>query len=407
MADLRLENIAKMFPPALAALADISLTVASGECLAVVGPSGCGKTTLLRIIAGLEMQTAGDVFIDGKNVNAVPPHHRGVALLFQRPAFHLQQSVRQNLRMAWTLREPLAPLRLWFGANEPRENELVRMAQMLGLDQDLDRPLQQLSGGQQQRVALGRCLLRKAPITLLDEPLGHLDAPLRTELRRQIRAMARELGLTLIYVTHDPTEALAIGDRVAVMQRGRILQIDTPRQLRRSPTYRQVAELIHHEDGGFNWLPGVIAKEGADAFFEGALGRWPVSLHVLERLRESLYQGENAAANLETTVASENFHANQGKPPIMIGIPAAHVRCTTSRAAGDDVDVRLMLKVMDVETLAAGSWVIGSVGEKAWIGRADDDERFERGQEIAMTFSLQQAYWFDVATGRTMFAPTG
>lgn len=399
MAELRLEDIGKTFPPAFRALDEITLTVAAGECLALVGPSGCGKTTLLRIIAGLDQQTAGNIHIDGVNVNSIPPHRREVAFFMQRPAFLLEKTVRQNLRLAWTLREPLRHL---FGADRARADELAHLASLLDLDKDLDRPVQHLSGGQQQRVALGRCLLRKAKVTLLDEPLGHLDAPLRTELRRQIRGLARDLGLTVIHVTHDPAEALAVGDRVAVMREGRIVQIDEPRQLRRFPSQRFVAELIHHERGGFNWLDGEIVKEEMDNYFEGAFGRWPISLQIVDHLRESLYRGEN-------------FQAEQGKVHILMGVTAADVRCSTRLDDAAD-DIRIALKVQEMECSAAGNWVIGVClqtpsreerGVRRWIGRADDAERFARGQEVTMTFSMSRAYWFDSVSGRTLYAPTG
>ncbi len=392
MADLRLEDLGKTFAPSIRAVDEVSLTIASGEYVALLGPSGCGKSTLLRIIAGLERQTEGDIHIDGVNVNTFPPHRRDVALLFQRPAFIVQQTVRQNLCPAWTARAPWAPLRRFFGANQQDEEELLRIANLLGLANDLERPVGQLSGGQQQRVALGRCLLRKAKVTLLDEPLGHLDAPLRVELRRQIRGLARELGLTMIHVTHDPAEALAIGDRVAVMRQGRILQIDESRQLRRLPSHRFVAELIHHENGGFNWLAGEIVKEEFDTYFVGAFGRWPVSLHIVDHLRETLYKGQN-------------FDARQGKVNIMMGIPATEVHCTTGRT-GEDAEVRVLLKVHELECSATRSWVIGADIRGRWIGRADDAERLERGQEVTMRFSMTRAYWFDAATSRTLFAPT-
>jgi len=401
MSELRLDDVSRVFTPGVSALSDVSLEVKAGEYLTLVGPSGCGKTTLLRIIAGLEEPTSGEVFLHDLSTRTIPAHQRDVALLLQKPAFHIQKTVRQNMRMAWSLREPLASVRRIFGAERGREDELVRIATMLGLVKNLDRPLAQLSGGEQQRVAVGRCLLRKERILLLDEPLGHLDAPLRTELRREIRELAREFKQTVIHVTHDPVEALAVGDRVAVMREGRILQVDSPRQLRRSPTHRFVADLVHNEDGGFNWLAGEIVKDGVDAYFSGILGRWPVSILTIDHLRESLFQGEN-------------FHANSGKVDIMIGIPAAHVRCMTGGAFSNG-SIRVALTVQEMESFATGSWVIGvqrqastSVANKptTWIGQADEGERFERGQEVFMSFDIEQAYWFDCANDRTLFAPT-
>src|SRR5262249_44372820 len=163
------------------------------------------------------------------------------------------------------------------------------------------------------------------------------DAPLRVELRRQIRALAREFGGTVIHVTHDPAEALAAGDRVAVIQNGRILQIDEPRQLRRCPLHRGVAELIHHQMGGINWLTGHVAKDGFEPYFECPCGRWQISLQMLERLRESLYKGRSekgldfSAAKSAPIIAGkqEIFAPGNEKVDMMIGIPAAEVRSTT------------------------------------------------------------------------------
>ncbi|MBI3822784.1 MAG: ABC transporter ATP-binding protein [Planctomycetes bacterium] len=389
MIELRLEEIGKSYAPGAAALADVSLTVAPGECLAIVGPSGCGKTTLLRVIAGLETPSAGRIFLDGRCVNEVPSHQRDIAMLFQRPALIPQQTVRQNLRWAWTLQ---APLRL-FRSDHLHDEELTRVARLLDLESILDRPISQLSGGQQQRVALGRCLLRQAKLLLLDEPLGHLDAPLRSDLRRQIRLLVKERGITGLHVTHDPEEAFSVGDRVAVIQAGRLVQIDAPARIRRAPANRFVAELSHHQTGGVNVLEGVVTRHDMDTFFETALGRWPMSVQIVAQLRESLCQGEN-------------FHAGEGKVAIIIGVAVEDVRCSTAPDAAPD-DIRVMLPVLDVESGDDSNSVVAGDSWRRWIGRAPLDERFDKGQSVTMTFSLGRAYWFDHTTGRTLAAPAG
>jgi ABC-type sugar transport system ATPase subunit len=389
MIGLQLEDVGMTFTPPVHTLRDINLTVAPGECLALVGPSGCGKTTLLRIIAGLEQPTSGLVKIDGRCVNDVPCHQRGVAMLFQRPALIPQQTVRHNLGWAWTLQQPWT---LWVGANQRHEQELLRVARILELEKDLDRPIQQLSGGQQQRVALGRCLLRQAKLCLLDEPLGHLDAPLRTELRRQLRALAEEFRVTTIHVTHDPEEAFSVGDRVAIMQQGILVQVDKPAQIRRLPANRFVAELVHHQNGGLNLLTGQIFRDGIDTFFESPFGRWPVSLQILQGLRDSQFP-------------SENFHAANGKVHIMLDIAAGDVRCGCNQDGGDD-EILLTLPVQQHERSATGNWVIAADGRGRWVGRASEADFFERGQAVTMAFSLARAYWFDSTTGRTLVAPT-
>ena len=386
--ELYLEEIGKTYSPAARALAAVTLRVTPGEWLALVGPSGCGKTTLLRVIAGLEPPSSGQIIIDGQCVNDVPCHERGVAMLVQRPALIPQQTVRHNLRWAWTLRQSW---RLLFGTDRRRDEELVRVARVLDLERDLDRPIQQLSGGQQQRVALGRCLLRQAKLCLLDEPLGHLDAPLRTELRRQIRSLAQELRVTTIHVTHDPEEAFSAGDRVAIMQQGLIVQADAPAEIRHFPMSRFVTELVHQGNGGMNLLGGRICPDGIDTFFENAFGRWPISSQILHNLRESLFQGENS-------------HAGEGKVHIMMGIAASEVR--GGGELGGDEDVRFALPVQQQEHSAAGNWLIAADARGRWIGRAASDERFHRGQVVMMAFSMARAFWFDNVTGRTLVVPT-
>jgi ABC-type sugar transport system ATPase subunit len=382
MVELHLEEIGKSFAPPLKVLDQITFTALPGECLALMGPSGCGKTTLLRLIAGLDEPSEGEIRIGGQPVNQLPGHRRGVAMMFQRPALVPQRSVRQNLRWAWSLRTPWAHL---FGDGK-RAGELLEVARMLELDKDLDRPVQQLSGGQQQRVALGRCLLRQAKICLLDEPLGHLDAPLRTDLRRQMRAALRHQGLTAIHVTHDAEEACAVGDRVAVMQGGRIVQIDAPAQLLRMPGNRFVAEIIHQPFGGLNVLTGEISREGLDTYFDCAFGRWPVSAVQVSALHDALIQS-----------------ADPAKLRVTLGIPARAVQCSSQRCLDNEL-ISLSLRTQQFEATPAGTWVIASNQRGTWIGQSAS-ERFSRGQDATMTFSMQDAYWFDHTTGRTLAAP--
>jgi ABC-type sugar transport system ATPase subunit len=284
------------------------------------------------------------------------------------------------------LRRPLQSL---FGANSRAEGECVRIAGLLGLAEELDRPVQALSGGQQQRVALGRCLLQDSGIRLLDEPLGHLDAPLRADLRREIRAFTQ--SATTIHVTHDPEEALAIGDQVAVMYGGAIVQIDEPAKIRRLPANRFVAELVHQATGGINFLPGVLVRDEDDVYFDSIFGRWTVSLHVLPALRESLCLGEN-------------FHARSGKTDMIVGIAVGDVRSGCDVHA-DDGEVSLRMAVRAYEHAVAGNRVIAANERGSWIGRAMGDEYMERGQAVTMAFSMDRAYWFDSQTGRTLVAP--
>ncbi|MSU80439.1 MAG: ABC transporter ATP-binding protein [Gemmataceae bacterium] len=378
---LRLENLSKRFGSQVPAVADMSLQIDRGECLALVGPSGCGKTTLLRLIAGLETPTTGSIFFAGRLLDDIPCHQRNIAMLFQRPSLIPGQTVRQSLAWASGL------LGQRYAVTPHAKNILATFR----LDVELDRPVAHLSGGQQQRVALARCLLRQPSILLLDEPFGHLDAPQRTSLRREVRTLTKQLGMTTIVVTHDPEEALAMGDRVAVMQAGGLVQLDTPDVVRRAPAYRFIAAWVHQWEGGLNVLPGTFVRDDLDTYFDSAFGRWPIDATILDGLRESLFK-------------CENFNAADGKVHIVMGIAAKDVRCDAGRPASDE-DVRLFLPVLDRECTTSGQWVIAGDQRGSWIGRQVSHLHYRAGDSVTMIFAIQSAYWFDVVTGRTLYSP--
>jgi ABC-type sugar transport system ATPase subunit len=230
MAGIEIRGLSKAFPACPRALDAVDLDVAGGELLVVVGPSGSGKTTLLRLIAGLDTPMAGEIRIGGKELAGVPPHQRNVALVFQNLALYQHLRVRENLA---------------FGLNYTKgDQDVSAVAEMLGIGRLLDRYPAELSGGEQQRVALGRAIARRPAALLLDEPLSSLDAPVRRELRREVKRVQRELGAPTIYVTHDPTEALLMGDRIAVLDNGRIQQVGLPEEVYQRPANRFVAEFF-------------------------------------------------------------------------------------------------------------------------------------------------------------------
>ena len=239
MSGVTLQDLCKTFHgpnrQRVLALRNVCLEVAERELLALVGPSGCGKTTTLRLIAGLETPDAGTIALDGREVNGVAPADRGVAMVFQSPALFPHLTAFENLALGLKLR------RVPKAEAAARVRETV---ERLGLTDCLERRPAELSSGQRQRVALGRALVRQPRVLLLDEPLSHLDAPLRRELRRELLRVHRELQLTVLLVTHDPAEALALGQRVAVMDRGEIQQVATPAELRARPASDIVAALL-------------------------------------------------------------------------------------------------------------------------------------------------------------------
>ena len=235
MAEIVLEHVTKVFPGDVVALDDVSLRIEDGEFIALVGPSGCGKSTLLRALAGLEDITSGAMSIGGRDVTDLAPRHRDVAMVFQSYALYPHMSVRQNLGYGLKARRtPKAEIR----------RRVDEVAGMLGLEDLLERRPAQLSGGQRQRVAMGRAIVREPKAFLMDEPLSNLDAKLRVGMRASLAQLHGRLGVTTVYVTHDQVEAMTLGQRVAVMRDGRILQVDTPQRLYEQPKDRFVAGFI-------------------------------------------------------------------------------------------------------------------------------------------------------------------
>ncbi|QJQ95932.1 MULTISPECIES: ABC transporter ATP-binding protein [Halomonadaceae] len=231
---IRLENVTRHWH-GVAAVDGVSFDVAPGEFVILLGPSGCGKSTTLRMIAGLEQATSGRIQMGGRDVTALPPGDRGLSMVFQSYALFPHLSVADNI--VFGLRSRGVP-------KAERRDRLARVASLVDLNAYLDRKPAQLSGGQRQRVALARAIISEHPICLMDEPLSNLDARLRGEMRREIRALQQRLGMTVIYVTHDQVEAMSMGDRVILMRAGRIVQQGTPAELYRRPVTAFVASFI-------------------------------------------------------------------------------------------------------------------------------------------------------------------
>lgn len=245
MARLELRDVSKTYPGGAEAVKQASIDIADGEFVVLVGPSGCGKSTILRMVAGLESVTAGEVRIDGVPVNTVEPGDRDIAMVFQTYALYPHMSVYDN--MAYGLRNGRMP--------RAEIDERIRaVADMLQLADYLKRKPRQLSGGQRQRVAMGRAIVREPKAFLLDEPLSNLDTKLRAHMRAELKQLHKRLASTFIYVTHDQVEAMALADRIVVMKDGQIEQIGTPREVYDAPDTRFVAEFIGAPP--MNFLPG-------------------------------------------------------------------------------------------------------------------------------------------------------
>ncbi len=261
MAQVTLSKVCKSYDGKTEAVSDVNLEIADGEFLVLVGPSGCGKSTTLRMVAGLEEVTAGEIRIGERVVNYVHPKDRDIAMVFQNYALYPHMTVYKNMAFALKLRKtPKAEI----------DRRVREASAMLGLDGLLERKPAALSGGQRQRVALGRAIVREPKAFLFDEPLSNLDAKLRVTTRAELKALHRRLKTTTIYVTHDQEEAMTLGDRIVVMSNGRVQQVGAPLEVYRRPVNRFVAGFLGTPP--MNFLEGVLKPEGGRLRFEEAGG---------------------------------------------------------------------------------------------------------------------------------------
>jgi multiple sugar transport system ATP-binding protein len=265
VSDVTLDDVRKVFPDGTVAVDRLSLEIADGELMVFVGPSGCGKTTALRMIAGLEEITSGEVRIGGEVVNKLPPRERDVAMVFQNYALYPHKTVFENLAF---------PLKLRGLSRGEVKQRVERIARLLELEEQLKRRPRQLSGGQRQRVAMGRAIVREPQAFLMDEPLSNLDAKLRTQMRAEISLLHRELEITTVYVTHDQVEAMTLGQRVAVLRKGELQQVAPPQELYQRPVNLFVAGFIGSP--AMNFVEGELRR--TDGRFEVSFGGQSLSV---------------------------------------------------------------------------------------------------------------------------------
>ena len=355
MAGIEIDRLTKRYRDEPRALDGVDLAVAPGELLVLVGPSGSGKTTLLRLVAGLETPTAGTIRLGGNDTSGVPPHQRNVALVFQNLALYGHLTVADNLRFGLNGTKT--------ASGQPKAEELVRSAaEMLGIEGLLGRYPAELSGGEQQRVALGRAIVRRPAALLLDEPLSSLDGPTRRGLRRELKRLQRELGVPTIYVTHDQAEALALGDRIAVLDRGRLQQVGTPDEIYQRPSNRFVAEFFGPQ--GMNLIEGEWKHEGGRTTFGG--------------------------------FAFERKSTGQS-------LPAGHVLCGFRP---EDVAIGngpLYGEVQAVESLGDATYLhLRLTGGNRPTIIARDTERIQIGTTIQLNVPPDGLHWFDPTTGNRL-----
>ncbi|MBE6888088.1 MAG: sn-glycerol-3-phosphate ABC transporter ATP-binding protein UgpC [Ruminococcaceae bacterium] len=299
MASITFKNVVKTYDNGVTVVPDLNLEIQDKEFIVLVGPSGCGKSTTLRMIAGLEDVTSGELIIGDKVVNAVPPKDRDIAMVFQSYALYPHMTVYKNMAFALELRK------------EPKEEidkKVMEAAKILQLEPYLHRKPKALSGGQRQRVALGRAMVRKPSVFLLDEPLSNLDAKLRTEMRSQIASLHKKLETTFVYVTHDQTEAMTMGDRIVVMKDGYVQQFDTPQNLYNYPCNMFVAGFIGSPQ--MNFVNVTVEKDG-----DGQVLVFGDSRIAVNKPELNAYIGKEVVMGIRP----EDIHANS---ETLVGAPA-------------------------------------------------------------------------------------
>jgi multiple sugar transport system ATP-binding protein len=287
MAEIQFQGVTKRYPDGFEAVKDMNLDIGDGEFMILVGPSGCGKSTALRMIAGLEDITEGELIIGGERMNELPPRDRDIAMVFQNYALYPHMTVRENMGFALKLAK-----------TDPQEisRKVEEAAAILELQAHLERKPANLSGGQRQRVAMGRAIVRDPKAFLMDEPLSNLDAKLRVQMRTQVSRIQQQLGTTTVYVTHDQTEAMTLGDRVAVMRAGIIQQVDTPKVLYEDPANLFVAGFIGSPS--MNFLP---------ARLEGDVIKLPFGETAIPDNLRGRIKGDGSARDVIAGIRPEHF----------------------------------------------------------------------------------------------------
>lgn len=367
MVELNLEHIYKKYDNADGySVSDFSLDVKDKEFIVFVGPSGCGKSTTIRMIAGLENITKGNLLIDGKKANDELPKDRDIAMVFQNYALYPHMSVYDNMAFGLKLRHY---------SKDQIDKRVHDAAQIIGLDEYLDRKPAALSGGQRQRVALGRAIVRDAPIFLMDEPLSNLDAKLRVSMRAEIAKLHRRLNTTTIYVTHDQTEAMTMADRIVIMNEGKIQQVGTPQEVYQNPVNLFVGGFIGAPAMNFfdvTLKDNVIIEDHNDFSLEVPEGH-------LKVLNAKGYQEKS----LKFGIRPENIHTENA---FIEAFPNAKVKTVINVS----------------ELLGAESQLYCKVGNQEFVAMVNARDHIQPGTEVEVGFDVNKAHFFDPETELTI-----
>ncbi len=367
MAQVSLRNVTKMFPGGSKAVDNINLGIENKEFMILVGPSGCGKSTTLRMIAGLEESTSGDIYIGNKRVNDVPAKDRDIAMVFQNYALYPHMTVFENMSFGLRLRHyPKAEI-------IQRVNEA---AEILSIKHLLGRKPKELSGGERQRVAVGRAIVRKPMVFLFDEPLSNLDAKLRVQMRTEIHKLHIRLQTTIIYVTHDQTEAMTMGDRIAVMRNGVVQQVADPISIYDNPKNKFVAGFIGSPP--MNFMNGrIIKKEGRLYFDEGK-----IKVKIVEDMYKKLlsYEGRDIIFGIRSEDIYDKLFVSEAPPENIV-----RVICEVFEPMGSEVYLYL------------------NTGKHTFIARVGAHDRPKVNQDMDLVFDMSKVHFFDRDTEETIY----
>ena len=403
MAEVSFDRVSKIYPDGTRAVNEITLEIRDGEFMVLVGPSGCGKTTALRMVAGLEEISEGVLRIGERIVNHVPSRDRDIAMVFQSYALYPHLSVYENIAFGLRLRK-LSKAEL--------DERVQRAAKLLGLDEYLNRKPRALSGGQRQRVAMGRAIVREPAAFLMDEPLSNLDAKLRVQTRAEIAKLQSDLGVTTIYVTHDQVEAMTMGDRVAVMRKGELQQVDDPQTLYDRPRNLFVGGFIGSP--AMNMLDARIDQTNGD--LRATIGEQTISLGqetVSQRPGLKGYAGRQVIIGIRPEDL-EDAAIETGAPPDRV----LKGRLELREALGSEIMAHFAIKAAHAETdemreLAedAGTSTEGpQIGveenEAVMVGRFSPRSRIAPGDEMAAVVDTRALHFFDPATGAGIYDET-
>ncbi len=366
MAQVSLRNVSKIYPGNVLAVDNVSLGVESREFLVIVGPSGCGKSTLLRMIAGLEEMSSGEIWIGNKLVNLLPPKDRDIAMVFQNYALYPHMTVFDNMAFGLKLR----------GYGRQEINARVRdAAKILGIEGYLHRKPKELSGGERQRVAVGRAIVRRPLVFLFDEPLSNLDAKMRVQMRVELRKLHQRLQTTMVYVTHDQTEAMTMGDRIVVMNKGIVQQAADPLTIYEHPANRFVAGFIGSPP--MNFLDGTIQRLNGHLYFQEGSFR----LRIVDDMVKALTSYEGKAMCLG--IRPEDLYDK-------LFVAEAPAQSTTTAV----VEV--------VELMGSEIFLHLKVGRHAVVARVNPQTRPEVNQDVDVVFDMGKARFFDAQTEQAL-----